>query len=131
MEMNKYEGQERRKFKRLRVDFVVNFNVHKPIEVVMKIGNKEIDAVMTDLSEGGMALIADYDIPTSTILSMRFTLFNPLALEDDRVRKLEVIGEVRYNALLQKEEHRLGILFTHIHESDRKAIASFVRFTRK
>jgi c-di-GMP-binding flagellar brake protein YcgR len=72
---------------------------------------QDIEAKMIDISQGGMAMVTTYDIPVETILSMRFTLFN---VEKEIVKfsgPLEVMGEVKSNIPIEKNEHRLGIYF--------------------
>lgn len=122
---NIYSGPERRKTKRVNAEFIVTYKVDSPIEVHMWIGHKEIHAVMINLSEIGMAILTNYDIPTSTLLSIKFTLINLAADIDERVRSMEMTGQVRYNALAKTREHRLGIYFTKIIRADQDTIATF------
>jgi c-di-GMP-binding flagellar brake protein YcgR len=75
---------------------------------------KDIEARMLDVSQGGMAMVTNYDIPVSTILSMRFTV---LKVDKEIINfsgPLEVTGEVRSNVPAERDEHRLGIYFTKI-----------------
>ncbi|HAJ56186.1 MAG TPA: hypothetical protein DCL35_00260 [Candidatus Omnitrophica bacterium] len=119
---------ERRKFIRLSVNFIVTFKVDKPPEIRMSVGGMDVDALMMDLSEGGMAITTDYEIPDNTLLNIYFTLINPYRNEDDRVTKMELLGEVRSCSLLDNhKQRRLGICFTQMKESDKRAIASFVK----
>lgn len=124
---NAYDGPDRRRHKRVKVNFIVIYHVRKPLKILMFIGYREFSALMLDLSEGGMAITTNYDIPVSTILLIKFTLINTFADKDDRVRSMEITGEVRNNALLEKNEHRLGICFTQITEEDKSAIVNFVK----
>ncbi|MBI5873626.1 MAG: PilZ domain-containing protein [Candidatus Omnitrophica bacterium] len=119
---------ERRKFKRLNVNFIVTFQVNRPPEIRMSIGGMDIDALMMDLSEGGMAITTDYEIPSGTLLYIYFTLINPFRNEDDRVTKMELLGEVRSCSILDNhKQRRLGICFTQMKEDDKKAVADFVK----
>ena len=122
----KYKGPERRKHKRLKVNFLVIYSVRKPIDVIMIVGSQVKTAMMLDLSESGMAIVTNYDIPISTILEIKFTLINTHAHDEDRIKTIEIIGQVRYNVQAEKDVHRLGIYFTQITEEDRSAIARFV-----
>jgi c-di-GMP-binding flagellar brake protein YcgR len=88
----------------------------------------DIDALMMDLSEGGMAITTDYEIPSGTLLYIYFTLINPFRNEDDRVTKMELLGEVRSCSILDNhKQRRLGICFTQMKEDDKKAVADFVK----
>jgi len=121
-----YEGPDRRRAKRLKIHFIVIYHVHRPLKVRMLVGSKEVDAVMLDLSQGGMAILTGYDIPISSILSMKFTLINMSAPKDKRVKTIEAMGQVRYNQAVKKSEYRLGILFTQMPKEDRESILSFI-----
>jgi hypothetical protein len=69
---------------------------------------------MLDVSQGGMAMVTNYDIPVATVLSMRFTL---LKVDKEIINfsgPLQVTGEVRSNIPAEKDEHRLGICFTKV-----------------
>lgn len=125
---NTNPGSERRKFKRLKAAFILTYQVNKPISLRVIVGwDREIVALMLDLSQDGIAISTDYDIPISTIIAMKFTLIN-LALDgEERMRSMKIIGEVKSNVLLAKFEHRLGIYFTQISEEDKTAIANFVK----
>ena len=124
--LDDYKGRERRKFKRVRVNFTAIFRIDKPIYVRMMAGNHEVDGVLLDLSEGGLCILTTFDIPASTILLIKFVLIDAHSFADNRIAKMDVVGEVRYNILFGKQEHRLGIFFTQISDKDRKTIADFV-----
>jgi len=124
-----YKGQERRQFKRSRVNFIITYRVNRPPEVIMVVGHKEIHAIMLDLSEAGLAILTRYNLPVSAILLMKFTLINPHAFGDSRIRRMEILGEVRNNSLIQEKERRIGILFIQIDKEDKQAIANFVKFS--
>ncbi|MBN3040367.1 MAG: PilZ domain-containing protein [Candidatus Omnitrophica bacterium] len=128
---NEY-GQDRRKFDRVKANFIVVYKVNRPIEVTIKINQREISALMLDLSEGGMALITKFDIPSFSFLIMNFTLMNTTALkEEDRIRTMDLEGDVRYNLTAPNSEHRLGIRFTKISQQDKEAIYKFVKSARE
>jgi c-di-GMP-binding flagellar brake protein YcgR len=124
----KYERQERRAHKRLKVNFIVTYDVSSPFKIRMLVGNKEVYANMFDLSEGGMGILTSYDIPPATIILLRFILINLYAYQTkNRSILLNTRGKVVYNILLDKKEHRIGIHFIDIDEQDRYAIADFVK----
>ena len=123
-----YKGPERRKNDRIKVNFIVIFQVNKPAHVLMLVGGREIDSLMLDLSQTGMAILASYNIPVMTGLLIKFTFINVDAVSDDeRVRSMEIVGEVRNCAKEGKDEYRLGIAFTGIKEQDKAAIFNLVK----
>jgi len=121
-----HSGTERRKHKRMNVNFTVIYRVNKPLEVRMMVGDKEVNALMADLSEGGMCLLTDYNIPTGTVLFIKFTLINLNAYGNERVKSMEITGDVRYNLPTPEHTHRLGIRFTEIDKKDQAAIIDFL-----
>lgn len=130
---NADSNKEKRKSKRLKVAFTLTYQVDHPLAIRMSVGwNHNIDALMLDLSEDGMAISTDFDIPASTVLSINFTLINLAAhSEEEQIKSMELTGEVRHNVPSIKGEHRLGIQFSRIAPTDRDAIANFVKVTLK
>jgi len=121
-------GSDRRKFTRVKATFIVVYKIGYPLQVRMTLGEKEIHAVMLDLSEEGVALVTNHSIPVSTLLLMKFILVNEMAeTPDERVRPMEIAGDVRYSIPGERNEYRVGICFTQIAEADRYAIANFVK----
>jgi c-di-GMP-binding flagellar brake protein YcgR len=106
-----YTGRERRSNKRLRMNCTVIYRVNEPPATHFMMQGRDIQARMIDVSQGGMAMVTDYDIPVATVLSMRFTLLNVDAKIVTFSGPMEVTGEVRSSVPLEKE-HRLGIYFT-------------------
>jgi c-di-GMP-binding flagellar brake protein YcgR len=125
---NAYTNNERRKSNRLKASFILTYQVNQPLSLRMTVGwDTDVVALMLDLSQEGMAISTDYDLPVATILLMKFTLINLEAEGDERVKAMKITGEVKSNILLDKNEHRLGIQFTQINENDKFAIANFVK----
>ena len=123
------KDSERRGSPRVRVDFILTYKVDKSTEAQIWIGDKEANALMLDLSNNGVAILTDYDVPVSTSLLIKFTLINLYANTDERISTIEVTGEVKSNILSKDNEHRLGIIFTNIAKQERHAISTFVEMT--
>ncbi len=128
-----YPEKERRAHKRAKVNFTLVYQVDRPFGFRMMIGGRRIDALMLDISEAGMSILTDYDLPVAAELSMNFTLIGAHPYDQSRSVTMEVKGEVRYNILLKKNERREGILFTKIDDKDKAIIQKFVEkaFLRK
>lgn len=124
---NTDKNTERRKFKRVRVKFIVTYQINKPLKTQMWIENKEIDALMLDLSVSGMALLTKVDVPVLTTLIIRFTLINTRVQDESRVKSMKVMGDIKHNSSYSKSDHRLGILFTQISDEDRGLIDRFIK----
>ncbi|MBM3254976.1 MAG: PilZ domain-containing protein [Candidatus Omnitrophica bacterium] len=125
---NKYSGEERRRFQRVNVSFIVVYKVNQPVQVSMMLGNKEVHAIMSNLSINGMSILTNYNLPAATIISSKFILLNEKAPKImDRVKAIEVKGEVRYSRFIKELAYQLGIHFTDITDSDRSFIGEFIK----
>jgi len=107
------------------VDLTISYRVHEPLKVRMRIAERDIQAEVTDLSESGMSLVTNYDIPTSTILLMKFSMVKLSGNKEDK-KTIHIIGEVRYNILLGQAGHRLGINFSDIRKEDKETLYAFI-----
>lgn len=126
MSMSAGPGQERRVFKRLRVNLAIVFRVDKTSKTRMQIENQEIRATMIDLSEGGLSILTNHDIPEGSLLTMKFTLFKVDSEDVSFYGPMDIVGEVRYHHALSNNEYRLGIVFKKVDTQDRGEIASFI-----
>ena len=127
---HRYSGYDRRKYQRLDLNIVLLYRVNEPIVVRMQVGDKEVEATMLNLSEGGMGFLTNYNIPVGTELLIKFTLSRM-----DKECKItfhgpmKIVGEVRSNFALERSEYRLGVCFTKIALQDKTEIISFIKTT--
>lgn len=124
----KYSGQDRRKYQRLDLNIILIYRVNEPIFVRMQVGDREIEATMINLSEGGMGFLNDYNIPLGTELFIKFTL-SKMDKEGHITfhGPMQIIAEVRSNVAQEKGEYRLGVCFTKIKLQDKGGITDFVK----
>lgn len=126
MEQKKlFSGIERRRYRRVKANFVVVYTVLKPLESLISAPERENSVVMLDLSEGGMALLTNQNIPRLATLLLKFILIDFHAEKNKRIKTIKSLGEVRYTRF-EKGGYRLGLSFTQIDEEDRSAIVNFV-----
>ena len=117
-------GQDNRKHSRFGAAFSVIYTIKEPFELRMEFGDKEKDGIAEDLSEGGLSLLLDFEIPDHTILNIRFRL-----LFKDMVtyRKFDLQGEVRHcMRTKEKFSYRAGIRFLNASRDDREFIAACI-----
>jgi len=127
MKQREKKGIERRQFKRVIASFSVVCKVHAPLAMSMNIGGKDVDAIALDVSEGGVAVLSNYDIPVGSIVMLKFIMFNEAAkIRAERSRMIEIQGEARYSVLTKEKSYRLGIRFMNISSEDRSFIAKFI-----
>lgn len=124
-----YPERERRQFERLKVNIIVVYQVDRPLKVKMLVRKKEVEAKILDLSEGGMSILTEYNIPARTLLAIDFMLYRTDRATNFKLyESLKVKGEVKYN-LLEGDRHRLGISFKGLEQEDKSTIAEFVKVT--
>lgn len=126
---NNFPNEERRKVARIKLRMAVIYHVDKPTTVRMQLEDKEILAILLDLSENGMAISTKYDIPAQTIISIKFTLLRiNLDAKVDSYGPIEITGEVRNNIVLEQNNHRLGIYFIKIADKEKAELSKFIKF---
>lgn len=121
-----YQGCERRRFKRVRVNLVVVYREDGPLEVRIRSGKEEHASTMVDICEEGVSILTDINIPVSTVLWIRFTLADNKSKGFDFYGTAEVKGRVLYSILTATGHYRLGINFYDFKEKERRLIANFV-----
>ena len=129
---NDTTGQNRRGSERLDVAFTLVYSVEKPFSLRISLGlNEQIDALMVNLSDSGMAIITKHDIPLGIGLSMRFNIIDLRLDGDARWKKMEITAEVVSNVILpdsgQVVSHRIGMRFINISSKDKIVIRDFVK----
>ena len=124
---DKIYSSEQRKFKRIKINLSVVFRLARPAAIRLLVGNKEVRATMLDLSEGGLSVLTNYDIPKGTALFIKFTLFKVDNEDVSFYGPMEITGEVRYNMPLGGNEYRLGIYYKKIKNQDKIEIANFLK----
>lgn len=118
---------ERRRYKRLRINLAVIYQIEGPKFVYDILGDKDFEARTLDLSEGGVALIVGHYLPINTKLSIKITIF-----ESDHTGLINfydpliIKGVVKSNVLTESNEYRLGIEFTDVVQEKQHRLADFV-----
>lgn len=119
---------DRRRFQRLSFNHTVLFCVDGPKSISDILGQKEIEATTLDLSQEGMALLTEHNIPAWSMLRLKFYLRR--AEENGFIgfdQPITVIGEVRSSILLENNSYRLGIYFKEIAPADKTELANFIK----
>lgn len=124
---DKNNSSEQRRFKRMKINLSVVYRLARPAAVRLLIGNKEVRATMVDLSEGGLSVLTNYDIPKATSLLIKFTLFKVENEDVSFYGPMDIVGEVRYNMPLGGNEYRLGIFYKKIKRQDKVEISNFLK----
>ncbi|MFA6217576.1 MAG: PilZ domain-containing protein [Candidatus Omnitrophota bacterium] len=121
-----FTGKDRRRHKRVKLSLTVVYRTKEPLEVRLKNEEREFQASLSDISEGGTCIITDVNIAVGTILWIRFTLAHVEQVKVNFFGTIEMLGEVRYNNPIKKNLYRLGISFTNVKDSFKHEIANFV-----
>lgn len=127
-EEHSFQGEDRRRFDRVEVSITIVYQIDKPAYVRIWFKNEELEVETMDLSEGGMAIITDYDLPLSTPLALEFVLYDSTEEINFRIyRTIKAKGEIRDRVPIEADKYRLGICFTAMEDDDRAEIAKFVQ----
>jgi c-di-GMP-binding flagellar brake protein YcgR len=125
---NNPNNQERRKSERIDVGFTLIYSVEKPYTLRISLGfADDIEAVMLNLSDLGIGIIAKHNLPPGTLLYIKFTIIDLTLQGEARRRRMEITGEVASSISLPGQSHRIGIRFDKISEEDKLAISNFVK----
>jgi c-di-GMP-binding flagellar brake protein YcgR len=124
---NKNLGYDRRRFQRLALNIAVTYSIKEPLVARIVIGDMDIQAHMLDLTQAGLAIVTNHNVPIETIISLSFDLakVNEKGIAS-LYETIKAAGEVRSNIKLRADEYRLGICFIAINEQDKTRIAEFV-----
>lgn len=123
---------DRRKFPRLKASISIVYQIDKHSSVHVLIEDKEVDATTLDLSQEGMAILTDLDIPILALLAIEFMIYKIDEKNNFKFYKaIKVLGHVRSNVLLENNTHRIGIYFSKVNEEDKKEIADFIKYKIK
>jgi hypothetical protein len=123
-------GEEKRQFPREQAAFALTYKVRAPLSVRSEFGEAERDAIASDLSERGLRIFTDFDLPIGAILTLKFRLISTVGNSpDERVRRLELQAEVRHSkpAPAHKASFLVGLHFMGLSEVDRHFIAGALR----
>jgi len=107
--------KERRKFKRIRTDFDVEYRIKDSKERFKK-------AVGVNISGGGIMMRAPDKLSPGTLLELTLTL-------PSEYGTIQAFGRIIYtmdNLWNEDPPYRTGVCFTDISEKDRKKIIKFV-----
>ena len=128
-QVDKNQWKERRQFKRVNISFTVMYEINSPLAVGMVLEGERKAAIAFDISEAGMGVLINYDLPISTIVTLKFAIVDLAASRiEDQYRSMELEGEVRYSLYVkEKYAYRVGIRFINISNKERKFIAKFVK----
>ena len=129
---NDYAGRNRRRSERLDVAFTLVYSVEKPYALRISLGlTDEVDALMVNLSDLGMAITTKHSLPLNTELYIKFNIIDLHLKGDERWRHMEISAEVVSNVIFPDDSHnishRIGVRFINISNEDKVAISDFVK----
>ncbi|MCX5694782.1 MAG: PilZ domain-containing protein [Candidatus Omnitrophica bacterium] len=123
-----FKDKNRRRAPRTDVAFSLTYGVEKPYSLRVLLGlNDDIDALMRDLSDSGVAMITKFELPRGAQLHIKFNFINLFLTGQERSRRMEISAEVVSCADLGKGSYRVGTRFNNISEEDKAAIRNFIK----
>ncbi|MDD5130857.1 MAG: PilZ domain-containing protein [Candidatus Omnitrophica bacterium] len=122
------QDKNRRQAQRADAAFTLTYGVEKPYSLRVSLGlSDDIDALMRDLSDSGVAIITRFELPKGALLHIKFNFINLFLTGQERSRRMEISAEVVSCADLGRGNYRVGTRFNNISEEDKIAIRNFIR----
>lgn len=126
--MHSFYHPERRKNRRIKIDFPAICRVKMPPYWVRIFDERAFEISTVDISEGGISIISEEYCPLRSRLSLEF-ISSDLDLEEDtRLPKhVDFNGRVVYASLLKDQnQYRLGISFNTLTEENQEKFFELV-----
>ncbi|MFH1413487.1 MAG: PilZ domain-containing protein [Candidatus Omnitrophota bacterium] len=122
-----YQGQEKRRHKRYKVNLNVLYRSDNPLAVQLRNEENERRATMADMSEGGMSIITNLKIAEGTDLYIRFLLVE----SEEESGIIDFVGKIRYNKMITSDSYRIGISFEELDKISRIEIHHFLKMLER
>ena len=121
-----YSGIDRRRYTRVKTSIAVMYRKDAPLDVWVSDTRSESQAQMFDLSEGGIGIITNINVPVAEVLRVKFVLTRVKDQAVNYYGDFALSGQVRYSTLIDENKYRLGIEFIDIDDAASKQIRNFV-----
>jgi c-di-GMP-binding flagellar brake protein YcgR len=118
--------EEKRKHRRIPVSLSLLYNVKLPIAVRLHTGNIERPAFVQDISEGGLGLLTNSEIPPEALLKVKFSLTNKNEQGAKKTQNFELDVQVCY-CMRVKNAYRVGVSFVNIVMSERLFVSNYIK----
>ncbi len=119
-------GKERRQHKRAPVNFNLLYKVQLPAQVRVQVGKMERPAFVQDISEGGLGLLINSEIPPEALLKVKFSLTSKDEQGVKKTQNFELDVQVCY-CMRVKNAYRVGVSFVNIVMSERLFVSNYVK----
>jgi len=125
---SQYKGPERRKSPRTRTNFPVLYDIDPKLKVRLTIKRKILNAIAKNISEGGMAILTNIDLPVDASVHVNLTLCNMKEADlSKRVRRIKVGCRTRYSSSVPDGAYIVGLQFLDLSGKDRRFIANYIK----
>jgi len=120
---------DKRKYQRYGCNMTVWCKVQEPQDVRTQFADREIEATALNVSEAGVGLLSDQQIPKHSMISLTLVMFKGNSEGEVRGQKpLQFQGTVCYSQPAMDEENkfRLGVSFTSVPQDYREQLSNFL-----
>jgi len=125
---NQYKGPERRESIRVKTEFPVLYNIGPRSRVLLIINRTLFDAIAENISEGGMAILTNVNLPVDASVHVNLTLYNIKEADfSKRIRRIKVGCKTRYSSPTSDGAYTVGLQFLDLSEQDRHFIANYIK----
>jgi len=119
---------DQRKFQRYDCNLTVWCKVQEPQDVRAQFADRELEATALNVSEAGIGLISNHQIPKHSIVSLTLVMLRGNSSGEIRgQRPLEVKGKVCYSQPTgEVNRYRLGVCFTEVPSEYKERLSNFL-----
>ena len=123
-----YKGFERRKNNRAKANFLVLYDIDPKLKVRLTIKRKIFNAIAKNLSEAGMAILTNVDLPVDMSVHVDLTLCNMKEADlSKRIRRIQVGCRTCYSSSVPDGAYKVGLQFLDLSEEDHRFIAKHIK----
>ena len=122
------DPDEKRRFFREQAAFPIVYRIKAPQSIINEFGTEEHRATASNLSEEGLRLFTDFELPVGAVIALKFMLINSASISAvDRSRKMDLEAEVRHSShAIVKSSYFVGAHFMRLSDSDRAFIVATI-----
>ena len=122
------DNEEKRRYQREQAAFAITYKIKAPLSARNEFGVTEHDGIASNLSEEGLSLFTNFELPVGALLIVQFRLISNVGeTAEDRSRKMELEAEVRHcEKALVRASYIVGLHFNRLSDANRAYIARAV-----
>lgn len=116
---------EKRKFKRKKISIAVTYQDNTVLDIRMRRGKRDYEATMIDISEEGMGLLTDMDLPKGAMMMVKFSMADNKDKSANPKGVALLTAKIMYSEAAGPGRFRVGIEFRDVNKENRERLRTF------